>query len=274
MIALGAPSATEDENYLLKICKQSPWPSHHGVWLQCYQLYRSHGGNPWNIAGSQFPVSIGKEQRQLYESRKSVKRFTDIRNQQLASCPMCGSPATGTLDHFLSKDTFPEFSVMAANLVPACTHCNSSAKGRKYQGADLDEWPLHPYFDTLAQSAIWRVRIIPPYQAATFEAVPYSNHPPAVHKRLAFHLKFVLGLQFIRSCTNLWATLPQVIRDVTDKNTPVSVMDVSSTLALRLKINQASLGMNAWQTAFHRGLLGDLSAHIYLASQASILAKS
>ncbi|AHY49221.1 MULTISPECIES: HNH endonuclease [Bradyrhizobium] len=272
MIALRAPSPTEDDNYLLKICKEPPWAAHHGVWLWCYQLYRNHGGNPWSIAKSQFSAGVGKEQRQLYESRKSVKRFADIRNQQLASCPMCGSPATGTLDHFLPKETFPEFSVMAANLIPACTHCNSSAKGRKYQGADVDEWPLHPYFDTLAQSAIWWVRVIPPYQAATFEAIPCSFHPPAVHKRLAFHLKFVLGPQFTRSCTNLWATLPQVIRDVTE-NTPVSAIDVASLLEMRLKIDQASLGMNAWQTAFHRGLLGDLSAQGYLASQASILAK-
>lgn len=274
MISLGAPSPIEDDKYLLKICKEPPWSAHYNLWSWCYYAYRHHGGNPWSINKSQFPQAIGDEQRQLYENRKSVKRFNDLRNQQLPSCPMCGSPGTGTLDHFLPKETFPEFSVMAANLVPACTHCNSSAKGRKYQGASSDEWPLHPYFDTLAKSAIWQVRVNPLYQAATFDAVPYLTHPPAVLKRLAFHLDFVLGSQFQRACASLWATLPQVISDLTAIGGPIAVSDVHSGLTTLLRIDQISMGANAWRTAFHRGLLGEPSAQGYVASEASKLAKS
>ncbi len=274
MIALSAPSPVDDDDYLLRICKEPPWSAQHGLWLWCYHAYRHYGGNPWAIAKSQFSTTIGDEQRKLYENRKSGKRLNDLRKTQLASCPMCGSPGTGTLDHFLPKETFPEFAVMAANLVPACTHCNSSAKGRKYQGANTEEWPLHPYFDTLAQSAIWQVRIIPPYQAATFEATPYSSHPPNILRRLVFHLSFVLGPQFNRACTNLWATLPQVIRDLTVMDGPVSLGDVYLNLTTLLKIDQASMGTNAWQTAFHRGVLGDAAAQAFIASQASILTKS
>ncbi|MGY3494386.1 HNH endonuclease [Bradyrhizobium sp. USDA 4502] len=274
MIALGAPSSVEDDSYLLSICKEPPWSALHSLWTQCYQEYRTHGGNPWSLDQSKFAPNIGNEQRLLYENRKAGKRLKDLRQQQLASCPMCGSPGTGTLDHFLPKETFPEFSVMAANLVPACTHCNSGAKGRKYRGASSDEWPLHPYFDTLAQSAIWQVRVVSPYQAATFEAIPYSTHPPAVLKRLTFHLGFVLGPQFTRACTNLWVTLPQIIRNLTDMHGPVSRLDVYSGVATLLKISQVSMGVNAWQTAFYRGILGDSAAHVFIASQASVLTKS
>jgi hypothetical protein len=115
----------------------------------CYHAYRIHGGNPWSIAGSKFSEAMGAIQQKLYENRKSVARFKRLRGQQVSSCPMCGSSVTGALDHFLPKEAFPEFSVMAANLVPACTSCNSSVKGRTYKGASPAEWLIHPYFDTL-----------------------------------------------------------------------------------------------------------------------------
>ncbi|WP_456797488.1 HNH endonuclease [Bradyrhizobium sp. USDA 4473] len=91
---------------------------------------------------------------------------------QLQSCPMCGSSVTGSVDHFLPKEDFPEFSLMAANLVPACSHCNSGAKRQTYKGASADERFLHPYFDALAAKPLWLTKIIGPYSAARFEAAP------------------------------------------------------------------------------------------------------
>jgi hypothetical protein len=122
-----------------------------------------------------------------------VTRFKKRRGQQVASYPMCGSSVTGALDHFLPKETFPEFSVMAANLVPACTNCNSSVKGRTYKGESPEEWLIHPYFDMLARSDLWEVRIIQPYPAARFEAVPSSHHPPSIQKRVAFPFEVRAG---------------------------------------------------------------------------------
>jgi hypothetical protein len=274
MIALTAPSSAEDDAYLNKICAEPPWVSQLGLWASCYHAYRIHGGNPWSIAGSKFSEAMGEIQQKLYENRKSVARFKRLRGQQVPSCPMCGSSVTGALDHFLPKEAFPEFSVMAANLVPACTSCNSSVKGRTYKGASPDEWLIHPYFDTLASLDLWEIRIIQPYQAARFEAMPSSYHPPPVRKRIAFHLKYVLGEQFQRSCTNAWATMPQYMRDIAQTNGPISGAEIHAELLKLLNYHYVTTGRNAWLSAFHRGLVSDLSAQLFIAARASTLAKT
>jgi len=271
MIALTAPSPAEDDAYLTKICGEPAWMDYFGLWASCYDAYRAHGGNPWSIVGSKFSEAVGTIQQKLYESRKSVARFKKLRGQQVASCPMCGSSVTGALDHFLPKEAFPEFSVMAANLVPACTSCNSSVKGRTYKGESPDEWLIHPYFDTLAESDLWQIRIIQPYQAARFEAVPSSYHPPSIQKRVAFHLKYVLGEQFQRTCTNAWATMPQHMRNVAPTAAPVLVTDVHSELARLVSYHYVTTGRNAWLSAFHRGLLGDSLAQAFVAAKATAL---
>jgi hypothetical protein len=273
MIALTAPSSAEDDAYLTKICGEPAWTGYFGLWASCYHAYRVHGGNPWSIAGSKFSEGLGAIQQKLYENRKSVARFKKLRGQQVASCPMCGSSVTGALDHFLPKEAFPEFSVMAANLVPACTSCNSSVKGRTYKGESPDEWLIHPYFDTLAKSDLWEIRIIQPYPAARFEAIPSSHHSPSIQKRVAFHLKYVLGEQFQRACTNAWATLPQHMRNVAPTAAPISVADVHAELTRLVSYHYITTGRNAWLSAFHRGLLGDSPAQAFVAAKAMTLTK-
>lgn len=269
MITLNAPSSAEDDAYLARICSDPAWSAYKVQWASSYQAYRSGCGNPWSITAAALPDEVGAAQRKLYENRKSTARFNALRGLQLPHCPMCGSAVTGSLDHFLPKEAFPEFSVMAANLIPACSHCNSSVKGRTYKGDTSDEWMLHPYFDTVAKTNVWEVRVVPPYPAATFEAIPCAAHPPSVQTRIAFHLKFVLGEQFQRFCTHAWATLPQVIRDSSAATDAISVAEVKSELGKLLRYHVVSMGANGWQSAFHRGLIDDAPAQQYLAAQAN-----
>lgn len=47
---------------------------------------------------------------------------TDISSTYQATCQYC---TVNSLDHFVPKDLFPEFSVHPSNLIPSCTECNS-----------------------------------------------------------------------------------------------------------------------------------------------------
>ncbi len=40
-------------------------------------------------------------------------------------CPHCGLDTPSTLDHYLPKATFPEFSILPINLMPMCHKCNA-----------------------------------------------------------------------------------------------------------------------------------------------------
>lgn len=63
----------------------------------------------------------------------------------LGLCPSCGFGQAETLDHYLSKAGFPQFSVLPLNLVPACKSCNH---GKLDSVATTPgHQPLHPYYD-------------------------------------------------------------------------------------------------------------------------------
>jgi len=66
---------------------------------------------------------------------KGIKEADDrIRVQQhklqLSKCPYCGTTLPGTLDHYLPRNSFPEYSVHMLNLIPCCSVCNSMKKER------------------------------------------------------------------------------------------------------------------------------------------------
>ena len=69
-----------------------------------------------------------------------------------ARCPFCSINDTSTLDHYLPKETYPEFSIFSKNLVPCCAHCNTN-KGTKLLEQDGDvRLFLHPYFDRVPET--------------------------------------------------------------------------------------------------------------------------
>jgi 5-methylcytosine-specific restriction endonuclease McrA len=271
MIKIDAPLAANDDAYLKKLCDQQPWPPHHALWQMAYTNYRSHKGNPWQVARTNFIPDVSDQQTDLYESRSSSQWIVKIRHMPLQSCPMCGSSVTGSVDHYLPKEDFPEFSVMAANLVPACSHCNSGKKGRTFRGATPNERFLHPYFDTLAGKPLWLTRIIPPYEAAQFEAVPIPGLSANNSELMKFHLRHVLGPQFHRNAENLWATYRQHLRDEVGGTAPVSPARARKEIARSLRTSILTSGENSWNASFFRGLLEDGEARKYLARAARTL---
>ncbi|WP_300537008.1 HNH endonuclease [Sphingosinicella sp.] len=64
----------------------------------------------------------------------------------LQQCPFCGLTGASSLDHYLPKDAYPEYSIFSKNLVPACPDCNNLKRDivRNDKGARAF---LHPYFD-------------------------------------------------------------------------------------------------------------------------------
>ncbi|MBG1267926.1 HNH endonuclease [Nostoc sp. WHI] len=82
-------------------------------------------------------VGRSKPARAIYDSLLS--------QSPLGKCPFCGFGQASTLDHYLPKAKYPQFSVLPFNLVPSCKDCNtgkSTAIATTAEGQSL-----HPYFD-------------------------------------------------------------------------------------------------------------------------------
>ena len=65
----------------------------------------------------------------------------------LESCPFCGGDGARTIEHYLPKACYPEFSVFSLNLMPSCGSCNTKRNDINEYGAPTAL--LHPYFDKL-----------------------------------------------------------------------------------------------------------------------------
>ncbi|MFF0278226.1 HNH endonuclease [Streptomyces sp. NPDC004330] len=80
--------------------------------------------------------------RPLEDLRNSIFRTALSRNSR---CPLCERAQVCALDHFLPKNHFPEYSILADNLVPVCERCN------RLKGDECDRvgglLMFHAYFD-------------------------------------------------------------------------------------------------------------------------------
>lgn len=261
---LSRPSPDSDDiDAVKKICLDPFWVSHQKLWLRSYANYLRRRGNPWHLLPAAFSDDVRALLYLLYDKRKRSKAFIKIRNTPgLLSCPVCGSPTTGTLDHYLPRTVYPEFAIFRANLVPACNHCNSSGKGSSFKG-NFPERFLHPYFDGWAQQPLWLVRFVPPYGAVTFETRPVPNLSYRKTKIVAFHLERVMGEQLHLFLAGKFSTLPNAMAERLAG--PISLGQFYSELATEFRIARSTRGQNSWEAAFFRGLLIDAKAvqHLY-----------
>jgi hypothetical protein len=77
----------------------------------------------------------------------------------VARCPFCGISESSTLDHYLPKEQYPEFSVFPKNLCPSCAVCNTRKRDRILDaGTDVRVF-LHPCYDQLPDTDFLVVRV-------------------------------------------------------------------------------------------------------------------
>ncbi|HBP6267119.1 HNH endonuclease [Pseudomonas aeruginosa] len=77
----------------------------------------------------------------------------------VARCPLCGISESSTLDHYLPKEQYPEYSVFPSNLVPSCAVCNTRKRDRVLDEGTSVRMFLHPCYDPIPNLAFLTVRI-------------------------------------------------------------------------------------------------------------------
>ena len=255
-------SQAEDLKAIEEACVKYKWDDIKNTWKLGYVNYYKHRGNPWKVSPSTFSKGISNKHKKLYDSRRSGKVIIGIRDTEVLSCPVCGSGTTGHVDHYLPRKEYPEFSIMRANLVPTCPHCNSGSKGNHVKGTDPERF-IHPYFDKWANRPLWHVTFIRPLQAVQFCAKPSDHLTPEKYKVVDFHLRHVLGKQFRSFMRSKWSTLPASLKFDIDPSQR-SLQVTRNAIRNERKKAKVTKGRNSWESAFFRGLLKDDEALKYV----------
>jgi len=113
-----------------------------------------------------------------YDSTRGSGNHHDLRDEISASarddkCVYCGCQVADSLDHVLPRAVYPEFSILAENLVPACTVCNRN-KGNscsQHDGTTI----VHPYFDVFPTSVVLFATVTVTAEAVTWNYYLQTN---------------------------------------------------------------------------------------------------
>jgi hypothetical protein len=273
VIVLSSPTtAAAEEEALNTLCANRIFQPYRDAWLQAYRHYRRHRGSGFAVTAVKFPAEVTAAQKELYRNRRNSEPFRSLRETVLKGCSRCGSPATGHLDHHLPESGFSEFSVLMANLVPTCGHCNSGAKQAKGTGPAWPERFLHPYFDHFAAKPLWRVTVDDPV-AVTFTPRPEPSLGSRLAKLVQYNLDNLLGWQFANHQTNFWSSLPAQVARRAGAVAP-SMVTLDDTLAdLRFFVTSTE-GVNGWKAALLRGIRSDPNIRVHLVTAAASLPKA
>lgn len=224
-----------------------------------YQRYLDAEGNSRAIVQVTLPEIVKGFLKGHYKSPPlALSIIKQTREQTEADlCPMCGSFHTGTLDHFLPKEDYPEYAVFTANLVPACK-CNTR-RGRAVFGDEEGERFLHPYFDKCLSRRLLQAVIEEPGSTPIISTRLLLNEHDPEYAAASFHHKFIADKTSLhRHLRNRWVKFCRkpstVIREL--RQNPVSRVSLARILIDDIHdLDEELGGKNNWNSIFGVGLL-------------------
>lgn len=199
------------------------------------------------------------------EHKTPYVELNDLRNNKLLFCPSCGEDGNPeTLDHYLPKDKYPEFSTLVSNLTPMCFECQLKKKT-----AYLDENGLriyiHPYFDNINQP-LFKLNIMPPYQSPNDFVLEMNNALDADISALAARHSTGVNLfeRFCDFCEEKYIHILKLMAEEREDEEPLSAQRLFSKF-LRLAEKKA---INNWDAIFYRSVIQNNDLLAYLDNEA------
>lgn len=253
------PSFDDDKRQTQLASRRGVGPLQLSKWQAAYKAYRKSQGNPFKVLPYKKSAKLEALLYRIYDDTNQTKAIKAIRDWSLSTCPMCGAAGVGTVDHYLPRETYPEFSVFTPNLIPACNLCNSKAKKTTVKGTTASERFLHPYFNKLMKRDLWLVRFDIQGAAVSFKAEPLPSLSPSVAKRVQWHLDNVLEAQFHNLMRSQWADHARGLNHALAAQGGGSMTAAFVRAHTELLLGFAATGEkhNSWPAAFYRGLLAD-----------------
>jgi len=174
-----------------------------------------------------------------------------LRSRKLKLCPSCGEDGTpNTLDHYLPKDKYPEFSILSKNLFPMCDIC----QGKKL-AKDKDEhgrrYFLHPYYDQFLSEQILYLSISGPFCSPKIYSISVTTEiDDDLREVIKRHIK---GIDFMDRFGSYFRDqyfrLLRLVEFIRKEGNDVRSQMLAFHQMAKLK------GVNSWEHVFYDGVL-------------------
>lgn len=180
--------------------------------------------------------------------------YDQIKVSSNGSCPFCsGIGEVKTVDHYLPKANYPQFSVHPANLVPACRDCNTGKSNRVAE--EPEDQVLHPYYEPdQFYTDAWIQATV---EVSESIAIKYYAAPPeewddvekarAICHFLDFGLATRYGRRAAEELSTVVYTRSTILSQVTSEEFRTYLMSVASSFD----------NPNNWKPAMYKALAED-----------------
>lgn len=176
-----------------------------------------------------------------------------VQHQQ--KCPYCGLDKPRTIDHYLPKSEFPEFSIYPPNLIPCCGYCNNKKSDkwitngkRTYINLYFDDIPKDKQF--LFANLDFNDRNIIPTIYFTIE-----NKDEIEEEIYELIERHYLNLNLLTEFSHSVEEFFSCILDEIKHNRELSMSDHKENLIRRYDTNVRKYGLNYWISSFLKTLI-------------------
>jgi hypothetical protein len=209
--------------------------------------------------GALASVSLGDDERDALRHAYDVDTAPlldvkrDLTSYDDLICPFCALSDSATLDHYLPKSQYPQFSIFSRNLVPSCWPCNSK-KSDAVAGLPF----MHPYYEKVPSERFLVVNagLQPSTMILGFEIDRLANLPDSWIRRLEDHFVLLgLGARYRRMALDELRGRCGVFEDSLRRDS------TGAALAGELRREAMSAaqyrGENHWRSALYNALAGN-----------------
>ena len=240
-------------------------------WIDRVAEYIEAEGNPETIDSSEIIDTDKVKFLTLYLSPKDASAqklqvLNVIRAHDLDFCPSCGEDGfPRTLDHYLPKEEYPEFSILSVNLAPMCDSCQG-AKGTRTLNDHGEKIYLHPYYNSIVGLQVLKARIEGQFGRGTTSTLLVNEDLPADIKRICISHSDELKLKnrYSRYFRSQYIRLLRLVKELrTDEE--LELPSIRSCIAL-FKRNARLKGLNSWDHVFYSSVLENGPLLNYLAN--------
>ncbi|HBC7480366.1 HNH endonuclease [Proteus mirabilis] len=182
------------------------------------------------------------------------KLLLERRNEhELSFCPYCGNPMIpDTLDHFIPKGKWPEFSIFPNNLVPQCRGC-APVKGENYYCTENNlAMFIHPIYFNFLDNFRFSINVLLNAESKdisiTVKLKKVMETPSDDQSRVILHAeKLKIKSRIINYCKKDFRQWTKRLSN--------AKFDVKVALQQRLsEVPELDIGKD-WQSAFYDALL-------------------
>ncbi len=218
---------------------------------RAYSMYEDNKENLENISQSLISDDPTKSALiKCYNHKNLDKLKDDIRTAHRNAvgdvCQYCDLDRAKTIDHYLPKSCYPEYSILSINLIPCCYDCNTK-KSKSFVIEGYRQF-INYYYDRFNE-----VRFLKCSIDITSEQIDFSVDTTAFPTDSK--LKIIIKNHFENLDLNVsyltWASEEFSIMKTDVKESNLVFEDFKSLIEYEIKKNESKYGLNHYKTAFY-----------------------